>query len=206
MSRKWSVGLSFVEPERKYIAFCALGFKGYKINFVSPVFMDSFLKEIEQNYNPIQGYGLDSLIGAKMTSSPGSDLWGTYSQHLHFGIILNKKIRTSLSTYIGFEQFLLHDKSFAKIEDPEHGDIDYVRMNTFFYEIKLGLALPPIERITKSNSFFINLGYKVVDYRNLQFKNTPLSSYTNEALAEKFNRGDKITFSISYTKWTNWGK
>jgi hypothetical protein len=206
MSRKWSVGLSFSEAERKYVAFCALGIKGFKINFASPVFMDSFLDAIEQNYNPIENPGLDSLIGVKMTSSPGTDLWGTYSQYMHLGIILNKKTRTSLSAYVGFEQFLLHDKSFAQFEDPEYGDINYVSMNTIFYEFKLGIALPPINRISKSNSFFLNLGYKVVDYRNLQFKNTPISSYTNESFAQKFNRGDKFTFSISYTKWTNWGK
>ncbi len=169
----------------------AVGIKGFKINLYSPTFRESFLNDIKENYVPINGRSQDSLIGAKMNGNPGHSLRGTYSGFLQAGFMLKKKRHPSFSFYMGIEEFLLHDDSFRYYEDPKYGDIDYVGMATIFYELKGGCQIIP------DGPFYFNIGYKWVNYDGLQFKNTPLSAYTNGYIENKYNKSGKITLSIS---------
>jgi len=205
VGRKWTVGASFTNKKREFIGFVALGLKGFKINLYSPTFRESFINDVKQNYVPINGTSEDSLIGAKMNSNPKGSLWGTYAQYFEVGFILNKKLKPSFSFYAGNEHFLLHDPSFTKYEDPEHGDIHYVSMTTFFYEFKVGCAIPFKKFSDKPFCLNVNLGYKWVDYGALKFKDTPLNSYTNGSLKDKYNSCGKLTASISFIIWSNWG-
>ena len=204
LSRRFTFGLSVTNKKRQFIGFVAIGVKGFKINLFSPTFRTSFINDVQGNYVPINGTSEDSLVGDKMNSNPGHSLWGTYSQFIHVGFILNKKFKPSFSFYIGREEFLLHDKSFTRYEDPEHGDINYVGMPTKFYEFKIGCTIPLKILSTKPFSPNINIGYKLVDYGQLAFNSTPISAYTTGNLKDKYGRGGKITISISFYIWSNW--
>lgn len=205
IGRKWSVGISLTNKKRQFIGFVAAGIKGAKINLYSPTFRETFINDVEQNYVPINGTSQDSIIGAKMNNNPNESLWGTYAQYFELGFILNKKLKPSFIFYAGNEQFLLYDDSFAKYEDPEHGDIRYITMTTRFYEFKVGCAIPFKKFADKPFSLNLNLGYKWVDYGSLKFKDTPLNAYTNGSLNDKYNACGKFTASVSFIVWSNWG-
>lgn len=204
IGRRWTIGISLTNKNRQFIGFVALGLKGAKINLYSPTFRKSFLTDVKQNYVPINGISEDSLIGAKMNGSPGHGLWGTYSQFFQVGFILNKKTISSYSFCMGFEEFLLHDDGFKYYEDPKYGDIDYVGMQTIFYEFKIGYAIPFKKFETNPFCLNLNLGYKWVDYGGVRFNKTPLSAYTTGSLENKYNASGKITLSLSFTLWSNW--
>ncbi len=204
LAGKSTVGVSFTNKTRQFILFAGGGIKGAKITLYSAKFRESFLSGIEENYNPITGYSLDSLIGVKMSNSPGRDFRGTYSQFLKIGIMLNVKFRPTFQFYYGFEQLLLHDDSFIQFTDPEYSDIDYVELNTRFFEIKGGLALPLRNYQDKDFSVVVNIGYKHVNYGEFKFSGTPLSSYTNQAFSRQYRNLGKLTLSVGFLFWTNW--
>ena len=204
LAGKLSVGVSLTNKKRQFVLFAGGGIKGGKFTLYSARFRESFLTGIEQNYSPINGHNLDSLVAVKMNGNPGRDFKGTYSQYLNVGIMLNSKFRPILQFYVGREQLLLHDDSFTSFVDPEYSDIDYVRMNTTFYEIKAGIALPI--RNSKDNDFcfVLNAGYKGVNYGAFEFNNTPLNSYTNQSFADQFRFTGKFTLSVGFIFWSNW--
>jgi hypothetical protein len=204
IGRKWTIGLSFRNKEKTFLSYIGWGLKGFKINAYSPSFRESFINDIQQNYEPINGLSEDSLIGAKMNSGPGNSLWGTYAYYIQAGFIIDRKLRPSFNFYFGSEEYLLHDDKFTKFEDPTNGDINYVGMNTLSYEFKLGLAVPFSFFSEKPYCLNLNLGYKYVDYGKISFYKTPLSAYTKGNLANKYNKTGKITLSISYMFWSNW--
>ncbi len=203
LSRRFTVGVSFTNKKRQFIGFVAVGAKGFKVNLFSPTFRTSFIKDVQNNYVPVNATNEDSLVGAKMNNSPGTSLSGTYSQFIHVGFLLNTKFKPTVSFYMGQEEFLLHG-GFSRYEDPDHGDIDYVGMSTKFYELKIGCTIP-IKSISE-NPFSpnINIGYKLVDYGLLAFNSTPISAYTNGNLKDKYGRGGKFTVSVSFYIWSNW--
>ena len=199
LARKWTVGISVTNKKRQFIGFVAVGIKGFKIDLYPQSFRASFIKDVHQNYTPITDTSESRLIGAKMNDG-GSNLWGTYAQHAEIGFILNKKFRPSFSFYIGTQEFLLHDKGFAQYEDPKYKDIDYVGMRTTFYEFKIGCGLP----VKAPFSLNLNIGYKWVNYGNLKFNSTPISSYTTSSLKNKYGSCGGITLSLNCIFWSNW--
>ena len=204
LGRKWAAGLSFTNKKRDWVVFAGVGIKGAKINVYSPQFRESFIEDVQQNYVPIPANGIDSVIGAKMNSSPGKDLYGTYAQYAVAGFMLNQEMRPVVTLYIGNEEYLLHDGAFYKYEDPKYNDIDYVGMSTTVYELKVGLSLPQPEFLNFPFAPHLNIGYKWVDYGSLKFKDTPLSAYTTGSLADKYRFGGKVTVGISFLMWSNW--
>jgi len=205
LGRKWTAGISLTNKEGKFIGFFAVGLKGFKFNLYSPKFRESFSNDVKQHYVPINGMSEDSLIGARMGAYSGIGLWGTYSQYIQVGFILNKKLKPSCSFYTGWETFLLYDRGFAHYEDPENGDIDYVAMRTTFYEFKIGCALPVKWFSKKPFCLNLNVGYKWVNYGILEFEETPLSAYTTGSLEKKYHASGKITVSLSFIVWLqNW--
>ncbi len=206
LGRKWTIGISFANKNRQFIGFIAAGIKGAKINLYSPSFRQSFLQDVKQNYTPINGLSEDSLIGANMGASNNQVLWGTYSQFLQAGLILNNKFKPSISFYYGNEEFLLHNSTFAQYEDPQHHDINYVGMQTNFYELKIGCTLPFKSYSDQPFCLNLNIGYKWVDYGTLSFNKTPLSAYTTGGLDKKYSAGGKLTISLSFVIWSNWGR
>jgi hypothetical protein len=204
--RRLTVGASFTNDNRAFIAFIGAGIKWYKKNVFSPAFRKSFMKDVQANYVPIEGGGLDSLIGAKMYSSPKNDLWGTYGGFFQVGFLWNKnKFKPTATFCVGLEGFLLHDEKFINQRYPEDKEHDYVFMWTTFYEFKIGAAVPIKSITTECFRPFINIGYKWVDYDDLFIDSTPLSAYTIGSLAKKYNTCGKITLSVSFLLWSNWG-
>ena len=203
LGRKIAVGMSLTNKKRQFVSFLAVGIKGFKFNLYSPSFRAPFINDIRQNYLPINGTGEDSLIAAKMNSG-GNNLWGTYAQYMELGFILNRKFKPSCFLYVGSEEFLLHDPAFEKYEDPEHGDIDYVGMNTTFFELKLGCSLPSSNFFEEYHSVNLNIGYKWVNYGSIAFGSVPLIAYTNGSLKNKYNACGRFTLSVSVMVWSNW--
>ncbi|HXC04432.1 MAG TPA: hypothetical protein VNZ86_06745, partial [Bacteroidia bacterium] len=106
--------------------------------------------------------------------------------------------------YYGNEEFLLHSPTFTHFEDPQYGDIDYVSMQSTFYELKLGCTWP-IKRLAKAPfCLILNLGYKWVDYGSLTFNKTPLNDYTTGGLDKKYNSDGQLSVSVSFLIWSNW--
>lgn len=138
-----------------------------------------------------------------MYSSPGNSLWGTYSYYLHYGFVLNRKLRPTFSFYMGREELLLHDRAIAQFEDPTYGDIDYVGMLTSFYEFKFGVALPFKKFRHQSYYPSLSIGYKWVDYGSLKFDSTPLSAYTLNAIENNYRAFGRFTVSLSFSIWSN---
>jgi hypothetical protein len=203
MGRKFTFGLSFTNKKRQFLGFIAAGFKGFKFNLYSPTFRTSFINDVKYNYTPINGTSEDSLIGDQMNTNAIDHLWGTYASFFHVGFIINNKFKPSISLYKGHEEFLLYGP-YAKYEDPEHQDIKYVGMMTRFYELKFGFTIPIKKTKQKSFTPNINIGYKWVDYGQLQFNSTPLSAYTNGSLKDKYKGNGKLTISLSFYNWSNW--
>lgn len=204
LAGKVSLGLSFTNKKKDFVLFAGVGLKGMKFTLYSAKFRESFISGIQDNYTPIEGHSLDSLVGAKMYNSPGKDFRGTYSQYLHLGLILNLKFRPIIQFYYGKEQLLLRDDSFTAFTDPEHSDINYVDMNTSFYEIKAGIAIPLLNSENKNYCFAFNVGYKIVNYKDFKFNGTSLSSYTNQSFADTYKITGKLTLSIGIIFWSNW--
>ncbi len=206
MNRKFTLGLSITNKKQQYIGIIGIGVKGFKANLYSPTFRQPFLNDVKQNYVPIKGYSEDSLIGANMGTGNGDGLNGTYSGFFQLGFIWNSKFKPSFDFYCGIEEYLLHNKLFSKYEDPAHGDIDYVGMTTIFYEFKIGCALPPF--IKRGHNLplcaHLKVGYKLVDYQALQFKDTPLNAYTTGSLVNKYHMSGKFTITLAFDMWTNW--
>ncbi len=200
LQRKWTIGISFTNRKKEFIAYAAVGIKGAKIDLYSQSFRESFISDIQKNYVPINDTNESRAIGVKMNDG-GKNLWGTYSQHAEIGFILNRKFRPSCSFYVGTQEFLLHDDSFKKYEDPEHGDINYVGMRATFYEFKIGCGLP----FKAPFSVNLNIGYKWVNYGDIKFNNTPLSAYTMGTLKNRYSSSNGLTLSISFMAWSNWG-
>ena len=204
IGRKWAVGLSFTNKKRQFIAYVSGGIKGAKANLYSPVFRESFINDVRQNYVPLNTKNEDQVVAAKINQGPGGSLWGTYSQYLQAGFILNKKMKPSFSFCYGGEEFLLHDAGFRFYEDPKNGDIDYVGMSTTFFEIKIGCGFPFKHAEELPGALNLNIGYKWVDYGTMTFNKTPLSAYTNGDLAKKYHEAGKFLISVSLTLWSNW--
>ncbi|MFI5151132.1 MAG: hypothetical protein ACHQRM_15475 [Bacteroidia bacterium] len=204
LGRKWTFGLSYTNKKRTFVGFIAAGIKGFKFNLCTPTFRQSFVQDVKNNFKPIKGLSEDSLIAAKIGGSNGPGLFGTYSQFVQIGIVLNKRMKPSCSFYYGNEEFLMFDHAFTQFEDPKYGDIDYVGMSTTFYELKLGCTLPFKRYASDPFCLNLNIGYKWVDYGSLAFNKTPLNAYTSGALDRKYNADGKITISISFTMWSNW--
>jgi hypothetical protein len=208
VGRKLTVGASFTNENRAFIGFAGIGIKWYKANVFSPAFRQSFIKDVQANYVPIQGGGEDSLIGAKMNGSPKGDLWGTYAGFFQLGFLLNKsKFKPTVVLYMGMEDFLLHDRKFTTYINPEDEskNIDYVGMWTTFYEFKIGGTVP-IKKIADYDFCpLITVGYKWVDYDDFIFNSTPLSAYTNNSLNKKYGVNGKFTISFFFLLWSNWG-
>lgn len=202
---KASIGLTLSDKRKRFVLYIGGGLKGWKFTPFPSRFKESFINDVQNNYEPIVGYSLDSLIGAKMNNSPGQDFRGAYSQYLHFGVVLNVKVRPIIQFYWGMEQMLLFDDSFTSFTDPEYSDIRYVDLNTMFYELKVGVGIP-FPKWDKSFSISINAGYKLVDYRDFRFEDTPLAAYTNNSFAGNFRFSGKFTASIGIVFWTNWIK
>ncbi len=203
LTRRWTFGASFSNKKKEFVVFVAAGIKGAKLNIYSPSLRQSCLNDVRQNYSPINGYTEDSLIGARINTTNGKDLWGTYAQFLEAGFILNKKIAPTFTFYYGSEQYLLYDRAFTQFEDPKYGDIHYVEMNTVYYEFRLGFGIP-LKFETSTSVINVSIGYKWVDYGNFEFNKTPLSSYTTENLINKYHNAGKITLSVSVIMWSNW--
>ena len=206
VGRKWTVGMSLTNKKRQFLVFGAVGLKGFKVNFYTPIFQEAFTRDVQQAYVPIVGTSLDSLIGAKMNSDPEKEeFYGTYGQHLEVGLMLNRKWKPTLSFYAGKEWILLHDNSFKKYTDPINGDISYVSMQNQFYEGKIGCTIPFKSFRGKFFCLNVNLGYKWINYGDFRFNNTPLSDYTQGDLARKYATDGRFTASVSFLIWSNWG-
>jgi len=196
------VALAYTNTKRNTLFLAGAGFKGFKVNVFNPNFQEPFLNDVKLNYKPIQGSGIDSLIGAKMNSPLGKSLNGTYSYFLHFGVLSKKKWHPSANIYIGREEFLLHDRSFESLNGAPDGDTDYVGMNTRFYEIKLGIALPMKSLLSKPYRINFNIGYKLTDYGDFTFHKTPMASYTDNFSESDYRFGGKFTASVSFVLWS----
>lgn len=204
LAGKSTIGVSFTNKKRQFVLFAGGGIKGAKVNLYSARFQNSFIDGIQQNYTPIEGYSLDSLIAVKMNNSPGRDFRGNYAQYLKFGVMLNYKIRPTIQFYYGWEQLLMHDYSFIQFTDPVYSDIDYVYLSTRFFEIKTGIALPIKNTKDKNFCFLVNAGYKGVYYKDFEFSGTTLTSYTNPSFASQYSYTGKLTLSIGFLFWSNW--
>jgi hypothetical protein len=209
VGRKGTVGLTYTNKKREFVAFFSGGIKGAKLNFYSPKLQDAFLQDVANNYVPVIGNKTDSLIGASILNLknelPDYSFEGTYAQFLQIGFILNKyTLKPSFSFYTGREQYLLFSKLLrgTKQKDP---DYRYGEMATTFKEIKLGINVPLKYFANKPYSINVNAGYKWGRYGNIQFEKVPLSAYTNNNLASKYNTFGKLTASISFIIWSNWG-
>ena len=204
LGRRWALGLSFTNKKKQFVAFTSIGIKGAKLNFYSPKFQKSFISDLQNNYVPINGKSEDSCIASQMGTKHGEGLWGTYSQFVEAGFILNWKWRPSINFYFGNEEFLLFDNAFRIYEDPKYGDIKYVGMSTTFYSIKLGCTIPFKNLVEVNGSLQLQIGYKWVNYDDLSFGKTPLSKYSNVAFANKYKTGGKLTISLTLFIWSNW--
>jgi hypothetical protein len=209
IGRKGTVGVSYTNKKREFIAYFSGGFKGAKLNFYSPKLQEFFLQDVANNYTPIIGNKTDSLIGASMLNLknkvPDYSFEGTYAQFLQIGFFLNKyKLKPSISFYKGREQYLLFSK-LLKGTKPKDPDYRYGEMATTFKEIKFGINIPLKYFANKPYSINLNAGYKWGSYGNIQFEKAPLSAYTNNTLAGNYNSFGKFTASISFIIWSNWG-
>jgi hypothetical protein len=209
IGRKGTVGVTYTNKKREFLAFFTGGFKGAKINFYSPKLQDSFLDDVSNNYSPIIGNKTDSLIGASVINLknkvPDYSFEGTYAQFLQVGFMLNKyKLKPMISFYTGREQYLLFSK-LLRGTNPKDYDYRYGTMGTTFKEIKLGVNVPLKYFADKPFCININAGYKWGSYGAIQFEKAPLSAYTNNNLASKYNTFGKFTASISFIIWSNWG-
>jgi hypothetical protein len=139
LGRKISLGFTFGNKESDFRIVTAAGLKGWKLDLYSPLFRQSFLQDVRNNYTPIGHSGEDSLIGAEMNSQiPG--LWGTYAYYGHAGLIWKRNFFPCVNFYAGQENHLLHNEAFRKYVDPKNQDFNYETMSTFFYEIKIGTS------------------------------------------------------------------
>lgn len=204
LSRRIQFGACYTNKQRSFMMFGNIGFKGVKLNAYSSTLQNSFIEDVQRNYQPIQGGGLDSLIAAKVNANPGKSMHGSYAQYYHIGLMLNKKMKPTIGFYSGNEQFLLFHSPFTKYVDPEYQDIHYVIMPSKYYEIKLGCGLPMKGFWELPMLINFNIGYKWVDYGAITFHKTPLSKYTTNNLADKYNHNGKLTYSITFLSWTNW--
>ncbi|MBL7930679.1 MAG: hypothetical protein JNL60_02190 [Bacteroidia bacterium] len=200
LQRKWTFGFSITNKKRDFILFAGAGLKGAKFDLYGQTFRASFIKDVQQNYVALPDSGEAQLIAREMNAG-GKGLWGTYAHHAAIGFMWNKGIRPCIFFYVGSRDLLLQDSEFAKYEDPEHGDIDYVSMDTKFYEIKIGCGLPG--KVPYAINF--TLGYKWTNYGDLKFKNTPLSDYTTGSLKNKYGFSGGFTASICCMIWSNYG-
>ncbi len=203
LTRRMQLGLSYTNKKRQFIAYGSVGIKGSKINAYSANLTDAFIQNVQQYYTPIIGGGFDSLIAAKVNSNPRKDMQGSYAQYYQFGFILNTRFRPNISYCNGNEQFLLYDNAFRNYIDPK-GDISYVSIPTKYHEIKIGCGIP--FKSMKKTNFIINfnIGYKWVNYGEVSFNNTPLSKYTTGNLAEQYKHNNKLTYTITFLRWSNW--
>jgi hypothetical protein len=203
IGRKLSAGISFTNRAEDFLVFAGGGLKGFKFNFYSPAFQKEFLNDVSANYIPVGGNSLDNAIAVKM-SSPGNfkGMWGTYSNYLQAGIMIERWFRPYISFYWGSDGYLLHDSSFPQYVDPEYHDIDYVSMNTRFYELKLGGSLPQMKKLP----FLLNFtaGYKWNDYGNINFDGVDLSVYTKNDIAKKYNKTGQVSLSLTAMIWSNY--
>ncbi len=210
IGRKGTIGVTYTNKKRDFIAFANGGFKGAKINFYSPKLQDAFLKDVNNNYTPIIGNKTDSLIGASVINLYNKvddySFEGTYAQFLQIGFMLNKyKLKPSISFYTGKEDYLLFSKLLRGTKPNKDPDYRYGTMRTNFKEIKLGINIPLKYFENKPYAINVNAGYKWGSYGDIQFENTKLSAYTNNNLTSKYNRYAKLSASISIFIWSNWG-
>jgi hypothetical protein len=208
IGRKGTVGVTYTNKKRDFIAFFSGGFKGAKLNFYSPKLQDAFLQDVANNYSPIIGNKTDSLIGASVINLknkiPDYDFEGTYAQFLQVGFLLNKyKLKPSFSFYTGREQYLLFSK-LLRGTNPKDYDYSYGTMRSTFKEIKLGVNVPLKYFANKPFCINVHAGYKWGSYGAIQFEKAPLSAYTNNNLTSKYNTFGKLTASISFIIWSNW--
>jgi hypothetical protein len=204
LARLWSFGLSYTNKKKEFIAFFGIGIKGAKLNFYPAGFRSSFIQDVKQHYKQKAGTGEDSLIGFVMTTDNSVQYLQTYSSYFHAGFVLNTRYRPALNLYYGSEEFILHNNGFSQYEDPKNHDINYVGMSTVFYEVKLGCAISIKKFAESAFALYLNAGYKWVDYGALQFSNTPLNSYTDGGLPNKYRWENKLSLSLSFVIWTNW--
>ena len=208
IGRKGTVGVTYTNKNRDFIAFFSGGFKGAKINFYSPKLQENFLNDVANNYFPITGNKTDSLIGASVINLKNKvtdySFEGTYAQFLQIGFLLNKyKLKPSFSFYTGREQYLLFSKLLrgTSLKDP---DFRYGTMQSYFKEIKLGVNVPLKYFAKKPFCINVHAGYKWGSYGDIQFERAKLSAYTNNNLTAKYNSYGKFTASISLLFWSNW--
>lgn len=203
LGRKFTIGLAFGDLNKKAIGFLAAGFKGFKVNMYSPQFQSKFLDEVNSTYHLVENSEHDSLVGVSLfrltNKEQGFFMTGTYSLHLQGGFIWNNsRFRPLLMFYAGTEKFVFRTPLFFNYQNYQ----EYISMNSVFYEIKAGIGLPVLR--DKPWSVNLNAGYRHIDYRQISFDGTPLSVYTDGAIAEKYSKNDKLTVSVSIIWWSNW--
>jgi hypothetical protein len=208
IGRKGAIDGTYTNKKRDFVIFLGGGFKGAKINFYSPKLQDIFLQDVANNYQPIVGSKTDSIIGASVINLKNNvadySFEGTYSQFLQVGFLLNKfRLKPSITFYTGREQYLLFSK-LLKGTKPSDPDYRYGSMSSTFNEIKVGLNIPLNYFDDKPFCINVNAGYKWGSYGSIAFEGTPLSAYTNNNLASKYNSFGKFTVSISIIVWSNW--
>jgi hypothetical protein len=208
IGRKGTVGVTYTNKKRDFIAFFSGGFKGAKLNLYSPNLQEDFLQDVANNYSPIIGNKTDSFIGASVINLKNKvtdySFEGTYAQFLQVGFLLNKyKLKPSISFYTGREQYLLFSK-LLRGTNPKDYDYRYGTMQSTFKEIKLGVNVPLKYFVDKPFCINLNAGYKWGSYGAIQFEKAPLSAYTKNNLASKYNSFGKLTASISFIIWSNW--
>ena len=203
LSRKLSVGMYVSDKRKKVILFGGASFKFSRYGFFSPKLNPILLKEYSDNYMPIQGYSLDSLIGAGMNQRAKGNqnhynIDGFTSVGLHFGIILNTKFRPSIQFYRGSETLEFNINNIEMFFLPNNYDLNYHGIYIkYANEVKLGISLVPKNTFYFPFSLCLNLGYKWLDYGELGLAGVSLSSLTNNHDFSGYNKQGKITLSFS---------
>src|ERR1044072_5188563 len=93
--RKLSIGISFTNRKKDFLAYLSGGFKGWKVSAKSPQFTGQFNSDVNQFYHPISGDLHDSLSAASVYTVAQNQkddyyLLGFYAQYAEAGFVLTK--------------------------------------------------------------------------------------------------------------------
>lgn len=210
LARKIAIGISFTNSENDFLFYLGGGFKGWKVSRNSPKFSPQFTSDVIQSYHPISGNQHDSLsaISVYNMAQGAKDfyMFGYYSQYIDAGFILTRyRLRPSVSFYMGWENYVLFTPTAHFLDPNNESYSEWIDMQAAFKEVKLGMdALRIFSKKNLPFTLDIHVGYKWLNYKNLSFAGTPLSTYTNDQLTEKYRHGEKMTLGFTFRYWTNW--
>jgi hypothetical protein len=212
--RKLSVGISFTNRNADFIFYTGFGFKGWKLSLTTPLFSSQFTNDLNQSYHTVSGNLGDSLVAISVYGATQNKKdfheGGFYAGYVEAGFILTHfKVRPSISFFTGYEEYVLFTPVAHYFDSPNTDSYsEWISMNSRFQEVKIGLDILGIFTDQLPATLDLNVGYKWLNYKNISYgggKNgTPLSTYTNDQMAEKYNLAQKFTFGINFRWWTNW--